>query len=68
MGTCSSCHSQDALDVYEQGWISSCTTFPHEALSSSNMWSHELLQVLALQLSLQQAVDDNLAVSDAVSV
>ena len=32
------------------------------------MWSHELLQVLALQLSLQQAVDDNLAVSDAVSV
>ena len=59
---------KDSLDVCEQGWLCSCATFLHEALSSSNMWSHELLQVQALQLSLQQAVDDNLAVSDAVSV
>jgi len=59
---------KDLLDVCEQGWLCSCTTFLHEALSSSDMWSHELLEVLALQLSLQQAVDDNLAVSDAISV
>ena len=44
-----------SLDVCEQGWLCSCATLLHEALSSSNMWSHELLQVLALQLSLQQA-------------
>ena len=59
---------KDFLDVCEQGWLCSCATLLHEALSSSDMWSHELLQILALQLSLQQAVDDKLTVSDAVSV
>ena len=52
--------------VSKFGFALLCHFSPWGSPGSSNMWSHELLQVLALQLSLQQAVDDNLAVSDGL--